>query len=81
MAVRLQVPAVSMVTVAFDTVQTAGVVLAKTSALPEAPPVADSVKVLFVTNRSGVAGVKPIIVCGVNEADKTTMAGTWFAGK
>ena len=81
MAVRLQVPAVSMVTVTFDTVQTAGEVLAKASALPEAPPVADSVKVLFAANTSGEAGVKPVIVCGVNVADKTTLAGTWFAAK
>ena len=81
LAVRLQVPAVSIVTVAFDTVQTAGVVLAKTTGLPEAPPVAATIKMLFATNAIGVAGLKLVIACGDNDADKTTLAGTWVALK
>ena len=49
-------PAVSIVAVLPLTVQTAGVVLAKTTGLVDAPPVADSANVPFGAN-TGAAGL------------------------
>ena len=53
------------------TVHTAGELLAKTTGLPEAPPVAINVKLVFATKPNVepdgiVVLVKPEIDCGVN---------------
>ena len=55
-AVSPQLPAETIVTVAPATVQTAGVVLANTTGLPEAPPVAETMNVPPAVN-TGAAGV------------------------
>ena len=59
-------PGVSSVTIFAATVQTAGELLAKTIGLPEAPPVAIRVNVLFATKAKVepagiVVLVKPVI--------------------
>ena len=61
-AVSAQLPAATMVTVLPATVHTAAVVLAKTTGLPEAPPLADTLKVPPGAN-TGEAGfaAKPVM--------------------
>jgi len=59
-AVTVQVPAFATVRVLPDTVQTSGVILAKVTGLPEAPPVA--VKVAWSPTAAGVAGEKLVMV-------------------
>ena len=74
----MQVPAATIVTVAVPgvTVQMAGDKLAKTTGLPEAPPVADKVKVPLATKAIGVAGLNPVIVCTMPVLN---MAMAWAA--
>jgi len=66
LAVRLQVPAATLVTVEPATVQILAVVDANTTGLPDPPPVAVNAKVPPVLNKTGVAGVKPVMVCAVS---------------
>ena len=56
-----QLPEVSIRTVLPVTVQTAGVVLAKTTGLVDAPPVADTANVPFTAN-TGAAGLATKLV-------------------
>ena len=66
-----------MVTVAVPaaTVQMAGVKLAKTIGLPEAPPVADNGKVALATKAIGVAGLKPVMTCDWSAKNDTSACG------
>ena len=82
----MQVPGARNVAIFAATVHTAGELLAKTTGLPEAPPVAINVKLVLATKANVepagmVVLVKPEIDCGVKVGDKTTLAGTWFAMK
>ena len=74
-------PTESIIKAVLDTVQTSGVTLAKMTGLPEPPPVADNAIEPFRLNVIGVGGLKLTMACGVSEADKITLAGTWVARK
>ena len=71
-------PAATIVTIAVPgvTVQTLSERLPKTTGLPEAPPVADKVKVPLATKAIGVAGLKPVIVCTI---PVSKVASAWGA--
>ena len=64
LAVSAQLPAATIVTVLPATVHTAAVVLANTTGLPEAPPVADTLNVPPGAN-TGEAGfdANPVMAC------------------
>jgi hypothetical protein len=65
LAVKVQVPSATLVTVDPETVQILVVVDANTTGLPEPPPVAVKAMVPPL-NKTGVAGAKPVMVCAVN---------------
>ena len=74
-----QLPAATIVTVLPLTVQTAGVVLAKTTGLVDAPPVADRVNVPFGAY-TGAAGLALKLAIAWAARPMLTLSATCVAG-